>query len=265
MSIVFITIPGDQKRDFINTLHKETASGVSYVIIQKPKKFSLIDTVKRLVATVGWSGLPKECWYALILRLNKRARHYLSYFRAYSDRNHSTAYFPPVLEVDSVNSDEVYTLLKKLKPRIIVVWGTAVIKPHIFKIAEHTINLHMGLGEHYRGAVANHFAVLHDERQKVGATIHYVHEKVDTGDALATITAPYNLPPKEFFTKLNDSAERTLLSICIKLWKGEQVPAVPQRIATSRNVFLREWIPSKRYQVAKKLEAWEKKARGTSN
>lgn len=258
MSIVFITIPGSQKIEFGNLLHKQTQNGVSYVIIQKPKQVPLTKTLSNIAKTVGWKCVPRELLYALLLRLSKKAKHYLQYFRIRDKKERGLQYIPKVLEVDSVNSEEVYELLKKLKPRLLVIWGTAVIEPRIFRLARHAINLHMGLGEHYRGAVANHFAVLHDERENIGATIHYLHEKVDTGDMLATLHADITIPPKECFQDLNNRAEVELLRIALELWKGKDLEATPQHTKGSRNVLLREWIPSRRYAVAKKLEQWEK-------
>lgn len=258
MSIVFITIPGSQKIEFGNLLHKQTQNGISYVIIQKPKQVSIIKTLSNIAKTVGWKHVPRELWYALLLRVSKKAKTYLQYFRVRDKKEKGLRFIPKVIEVDSVNSEEVYDLLKNLKPRLLVIWGTAVIEPRIFKLAKHAINLHMGLGEYYRGAVANHFAVLNDEREKIGATIHYLHEKVDTGDMLATLHGNITLPPKECFQDLNNRAEVELLHIALELWKGKDIEATPQHTKHSRNVLLREWIPSRRWSVAKKLEAWEK-------
>lgn len=259
MSIVFITIPGKQKREFANLLHKKTGNGISYVIIQKPKKVTIFVTLKNLIKTVGLLNLPKELWYALLLRLSKDKQNLLLYFLGRTEKESSNQYIPKVIEVDSINGDEVYRLMKDIRPNLLVVWGTQVLRPHIFTLAKHAINLHMGIGEYYRGAVANHFAVLNNEKWKIGATIHYLQEKVDTGDALSILLANTTLPPKELFKDLHDKAEQSLLDISYRLWKGEKVEAFPQKIQYSRNILLREWIPSRRYAVAERLEEWEGK------
>jgi hypothetical protein len=69
--------------------------------------------------------------------------------------------------------------------------------------------------------------------------------------------ADTTLPPKELFKDLHDKAEQSLLDISYRLWKGEKVEAFPQKIQYSRNILLREWIPSRRYKVAERLEKWE--------
>jgi folate-dependent phosphoribosylglycinamide formyltransferase PurN len=257
MSIVVITIPGEQKREFVNQLHKKTKNGVSCVIIQKPKKTSIIQTLLRLSKTVGWAHVPRELWYGLLLRMRPTLQSYLLYVRLRTHKEFSPGYIPKVIEVDSINSKEVRALLLKLKPKLLVIWGTMVLKPEIFSIAKHAINLHMGLGEHYRGAAANQFAIYMNEKDKIGATIHYVHTAVDTGDVLATVTVDSRLPPKEFFTELNDRAEEAFLEIAIQLWKHEKLDSTPQNTERSRNILLREWTPQRRYAVAQKIQAWE--------
>jgi folate-dependent phosphoribosylglycinamide formyltransferase PurN len=260
MSIVFITIPGDSKREFANMLHKATDGGVSLVIIQKKQKVRLLDTLSKLRKTVGAFGILKESFCAVLLRLDKNVHKYLDYFRLRTSKENTPNFIPKTVEVESVNSDKVFELIKEIKPRLLVVWGTGVIKPHIFNLADTAINLHMGLAPYYRGAVANHFAILHNDIDKIGATIHYLHEKVDAGDILETVTIEGKLPPKQLFKMLNDEAEARFLDIATRLYKGETVPAREQKTSLGKNILLREWVPSVRYLVGQKIKNWEEKS-----
>src|SRR3989344_3420707 len=99
-----------------------------------------------------------------------------------------------------------------------VVWGSTIIKPDIIKTAKKAINLHMGLCPYFRGAIANQSAVMHGSLSYIGATIHYVEEKVDAGDILATITVDTNKRPRELFRQLNDRAQEHYLEIAQKLF-----------------------------------------------
>ncbi len=263
MSIVLITIPGEQKREFANALHQKTEGSLDYVIIQKTRNVPWGERLQKLLKTVGWGGLLKEFYYVAYIRLNPEYRNYLKYFFLWTKKetfkeNH-TSVFPKVLEVDDINSDEVYNLLQKIKPKLLVVWGANILKPKIFKTALNAINLHMGQGEHYRGAVANHFAILEDKREAIGAMIHKIAESADTGDVYKTIKVNLNFPPKELFTELNDQAFLELLDISHKLWKGEDLPTFPQNLNKGKNILLREWTPSRRFIVAEKIKNWERK------
>ncbi len=194
MSIVFITIPGEAKQLFANTLHKNTGNGVELVIVQKQKPLSLFERLLRLIRRVGILNVPREVWFGFLLRLNG-TRHALEYFRAHTVPALEPI-IPKTMEVDSVNSDEVYATLKKISPDLLVIWGSALLEPSILKTAKHAINLHMGYCPHYRGALANQHAMLRDDVSHIGATIHFAEERVDAGDILATITPDLTMPPR---------------------------------------------------------------------
>src|SRR3989344_2272480 len=122
MGIVIITIPGEDKRIFANSLHELTKRKVDLVVIQKAKAYhpSLISRLWRLYQTVGLFKLPREIWYALLLRLDKRAENVLGYFK---ERNGlvslESSYLPKVMEVNSINDEEVFKTLQTLKPDLI--------------------------------------------------------------------------------------------------------------------------------------------------
>lgn len=264
MSIVFITIPGEQKKQFANELNQITGGGVSYVIIQKTRRVSMLEKFKKLLKTVGWKNILKEFYFVVYIRLHADYRNYLKYFFNWTKKGAVENFQPKVIEVDSVNSDEVYKLLQEIKPKLIVVWGSNILQSRIFKSAENAINLHMGLGEYYRGAVANHYAILEDKREAIGAMIHKIDEKTDTGDIYKTISADLNLPPKELFIKLNDQAFAELLDISNRLMRGGDLQSRHQDLSKSKNILLREYIPSRRFVVAKKLKEWEREFHGSS-
>ena len=261
MSIVIITIPGEAKRAFANSLHKLTGEKVRLVIIQKPKPNhrSLFQRVKRLYKAVGLRALPIEIGYAILLRLNESTRKTLEYFRERSGIISSLepGFIPKTMETLSANSEEVFRTLKALSPDLIVIWGNTIIKPHIIKTARRAINLHMGLCPYYRGAVANQYAVIEHHQARIGATIHYAVEKVDAGDILATITVDTSKPPQPLFRELNDKAERCYLDIASRLSLGEDLPQIPQDMSQGKNFILKNWTPKTRYNLARQIRKWE--------
>lgn len=261
MGIVIITIPGEAKRTFANSLHKITGGNVELVIIQKPKfnHYSLVQRIKRLYNAVGLQALPIEIFYAILLRLNKSATSTLEYFRESSGPvSIEIGYLPKTIETGSANSDEVFKILKKLSPDLIVIWGNTIIKPHIIKTAKRVINLHMGLCPYYRGAIANQYAVISRHPARIGATIHYAEERVDAGDILATIPVDTSKSPRELFRELNDKAEKRYLEVASRLFYGENLPRRPQDIRGSENFLLKNWTPRVRYNLAKQIMKWEK-------
>ena len=150
-------------------------------------------------------------------------------------------------------------VLKELSPKILVVWGTAILKPHILKTSEKAVNLHFGLCPYYRGALANQYAVLCDDFEKIGATIHYINSKADSGEILSTILAGNNSHPSDLFRDLNDRAINKYLEVVRDLYSGREVESRPQDTTQSKNFLLKYWTPKTRYKLAKKMRDWERR------
>lgn len=251
--IVFITIPGNSRRAFANALHKNTNDSVALVVVQKQNPLSFVARWKRLIGAIPIWELPRQLGYAFLLRISSRKQFVLTFFRATSNDLYKEKYIPPVIEVDSVNSDAVYKKLKEISPDLIVVWGCTVLKSRIVGTAKRVVNLHLGLCPYYRGAVANQYAILQDDFSKVGATVHYVTPKVDGGDILKTFPLSLGKSPQDAFLDLNSRAVSTYLQIATDLFYGKNVPSYPQDISLGKNILLREWTPEMRYKTAKKM------------
>lgn len=96
----------------------------------------------------------------------------------------------PVLDVASVNSREVWALLERLQPDVVVVSGTGIIGKRALSLAPIFINIHCGITPRYRGVHGAFWAVVEGRPDLAGVTVHQVDPGVDTGAILgqATIT-----------------------------------------------------------------------------
>lgn len=260
MNIVVMTIPGSDKTAFANELHEATGGGVNLVIVQKRQRRSLPARFRQLYRRSGWRGLPRELWYGFLLRMNGEVRGALEYFRGAASGGAEDRFEPKTIEVHSVNSDNVYASLRRLSPSILVVWGCAIIEPRILKLAEHAVNLHLGYCPHYRGALANHHAVLQGDHSKIGATIHYINGKPDAGDILGVISADTSKPPQELFRDLNVRARQKYLEIVKNIYDGESPPREKQDLSVGHTLLLKDWTPSLRYKLGRKVLEWEKRS-----
>lgn len=99
-----------------------------------------------------------------------------------------TIQFPhsvPSYKVDNINDKFVYDKVMELAPDLIVVLGTSIIKPPLIKVpAKGMINLHMGITPEYRGSKGEFWALYNNEPDKVGVTVHYIDEGIDTGNII---------------------------------------------------------------------------------
>lgn len=91
----------------------------------------------------------------------------------------------PTIEVDDINGEKSVDFISAYNPDIIAVCGTSVIKPEVFRLSRYgTINIHCGITPEYRSADSIFWALYNNEPDKVGVTIHFVDEGIDTGDII---------------------------------------------------------------------------------
>ncbi|MGO4702414.1 formyl transferase [Dyella sp. 2RAB6] len=90
-----------------------------------------------------------------------------------------------VTRVGSANHKRVASLLKKLAPQAVVVNGTRILsKKLLAAVNAPFINTHMGITPAYRGVHGGYWALVNDDREHCGVTVHLVDEGVDTGGVL---------------------------------------------------------------------------------
>jgi len=133
-----------------------------------------------------------------------------------------------------------------------------MLKKHIVTTAKKVINLHLGLCPYYRGAIANQYALFKNDMSKVGATIHYVNDHVDTGDVLKKLNVNILESAEVPFKDLNDRAYNSYLTVAKDLFFNKDIPSFPQDASCGRNVPLKEWTPGMRYKTAQKMLLWNK-------
>jgi len=84
--------------------------------------------------------------------------------------------------VESVNSNDTARLLKRYDPDAVVVNGTRIIsKDIILSINSPFINGHMGITPRYRGVHGGYWALVNDDIDNCGVSVHLVDEGIDTG------------------------------------------------------------------------------------
>ncbi len=258
MGIVFITMPGTAKLTFAATLNNKTEGAVELVIVQKTKKPTFRKSLVRAKKMLKKGTILKETWYGLLLRISPKMRGTLTYFR--NSNNTATVKkddLPKILEVDSINTNEVYEILKKLSPELIVVSGGKIIQPHILATAKKSINLHIGRCPDYRGVLANQHAVLDNDFSGIGATVHYLAPEVDAGDIITIISADLSKKPQDLFADLNDKAQETFIDIAKRIHSGENIAGTKQDTQHKHTILLEHWTPELRYKTAKRMHMWE--------
>jgi len=116
-----------------------------------------------------------------------------------------------VVEVPHINDARVVELAQRLKPDVIAVFGTSLIRGPLLKMGRLSmVNLHGGLSPEYRGADCTFWALYNGEPEKVGCTLHYIDAGIDTGKLIAHVSPEVKPGDDEltlFWRAVRDSAE----------------------------------------------------------
>jgi len=150
--------------------------------------------------------------------------------RIYKERfgNSAPVFLPPekimspkpvkVFTISQCNSPENLQLIRNIKPDLIILGGTGIVKEELLAIPSvGTINCHPGILPRYRGCTCVEWAIYEDE--PVGATCHFVTKEIDAGDILIKKTMPIlkgmtyrDIRLSMFYFQAD------LLALCLKDW-----------------------------------------------
>jgi methionyl-tRNA formyltransferase len=88
-----------------------------------------------------------------------------------------------ILYTRSVNSAEALKLAAGMTPDVVVVSGVSILGHKLLDLLRGIpiINVHCGITPRYRGAHGAFWAVVNEDWDNVGATVHFIDRGVDTG------------------------------------------------------------------------------------
>ena len=129
-----------------------------------------------------------------------------------------------VTAVPHVDHPEVVALADRLRPDVIAVFGTSLIRGALLTRGRLGIfNLHGGLSPHYRGADCTFWALYNGEPDQVGCTLHRIDAGIDTGALVAHVSPEVAEGDGElrlFWRSVRDSAE-AYVEMLDRLERGE--------------------------------------------
>ncbi|WP_077480483.1 formyl transferase [Rhodanobacter sp. C06] len=167
-------------------MYNALASEVEVLAVVVERKPSARGMIRYRVRQLGWFTVIGQLAFIAFNRLLARLQ------RRRSDelilRYGLQAALPPAditRRVDSVNSTAVRRLLKKLDPDAVVVNGTRIVSRKVIDcIRRPFLNTHAGITPRYRGVHGGYWALVHDDAEHCGVTVHLVDAGVDTGGVL---------------------------------------------------------------------------------
>jgi folate-dependent phosphoribosylglycinamide formyltransferase PurN len=159
--------------------------GITTAIIEEKentKKF-----IKRRIKKLGLFTVIGQISFQLFIAkpLYQKSKHRID--RIINENSLKTTEIPNEKrrEVKSINSQETIELLKQIDPDIIIVNGTRIIsKKVIASVHCKLINTHAGITPKYRGVHGAYWALVNDDIENCGVTVHFVDEGIDTGNVI---------------------------------------------------------------------------------
>jgi methionyl-tRNA formyltransferase len=172
---------------------------VTLAIIEKPESRSLF--LKRRIKRLGLLTVAGQVLFQLVIvkMLNAFSKKRRKEIITTNALNISKIPDNKLKRVTSVNSQEVLELLKTINPDLIIVNGTRIIsKKIICSVNCKLINTHAGITPKYRGVHGTYWALINDDVENSGVTVHFIDEGIDTGNVIyQTRVTPSN---KDNFT-----------------------------------------------------------------
>jgi methionyl-tRNA formyltransferase len=167
---------------------------VSAVILQRPMDTrSRLALVRRRLARFGLSRVIDELlfqtYYRLLLRRgDERERHRL---QLDATTREILVARVNVFDVDSINSLDSQTLLRRLAPDLVVMSSREMIRPEVLRLARiGFVGCHPGILPDFRGAYASFWAMYQRRRDKIGLSVYLASAGIDTGPLVAERIIP---------------------------------------------------------------------------
>lgn len=153
-----------------------------------------------------------------------------------------------VLNVDNVNSEKVLSLIENIKPELVIVSGTNLLKAELIsKISTYgkIMNLHTGISPYIKGGPnCTNWCLSNKDFHLIGNTIMWIDEGIDTGNLI--FTEKTNLDGdeslKELHIKVISHAHDMYIN-AVKLYlEGKKLPNVKQNdISKGQTFYSKQW------------------------
>lgn len=97
-----------------------------------------------------------------------------------------------IKKVSSINDSQTIRLLQNINPDLIIVNGTRIISKRVLESVHcKFINTHAGITPKYRGVHGTYWALVNNDIQNSGVTVHFVDKGIDTGEVIYQATVSH--------------------------------------------------------------------------
>jgi folate-dependent phosphoribosylglycinamide formyltransferase PurN len=219
LKLIFITRKCSWGGEILNHI-KDRGISVDAIIIEELNR---LNTTRFLLKRSGITRIIKIAFERLLELLA---------FKSRASWLQDSFYFScskKVYKVNNLNGQYCENLLKELKPDIIVLGYSPILRKNIIDVPDVGIlNAHPGLLPEYRGINTIQWAVYNGD--DVGVTIHFIDKSVDTGPILArkVIAIHQSDTLTSLAKKIEITAAKLMSDAIISINNGEEITLLPQ-------------------------------------
>ncbi len=190
--LILLARNGASTRILYNSLKNDFE--IEAIILEKP--VSAKEFIKKRVKKLGLAKVAGQVLFQFsivrILRLisSKRIKEILNGYEL-KDTQLPTE---KIIQINSVNDNECLLLLKKINPELVIVNGTRIISKAILNcIPAKFVNIHAGITPKYRNVHGAYWALVNNDAENCGVTVHLVDPGIDTGNIIYQKKIPVTL------------------------------------------------------------------------
>lgn len=170
------------------------------------------------------------------------------------------------LEVDDINSDQVFQFTKELEPDLVVVSGTRLIRKKLLSInpGMGIINLHTGLSPYIKGGPnCTNWCISTKQFHLIGNTVMWIDAGIDTGNIIATELTSFTGQESllQVHIKVMEHAH-DLYCRCIQQLIVGKIKGVQQdRIAKGKTYYSKNWRLKQKIDLIRNFGTFKKEMR----
>jgi methionyl-tRNA formyltransferase len=255
MKIEFFSGNAPNQMALANKIHNDFNVDALVVVNRKRKKLKINSYFDKLISRLIVPELSRS-WQGML--------------RFYTDRFNDWPNIPK-LNVSDINDQKVIDYLIDIKPDLIVVSGTNILKKGLLLKLKPTIgiiNLHTGLSPYVKGGPnCTNWCIANGEYHLIGNSVMWIDEGIDSGNLIATEFTEFNQPKNinEVHIQVMEHAHQLLLKCISNIKKSpERIPRVKQTdLDKGRLYYSKNWTLKCKLKFKKNikpfLESWNSK------
>jgi len=229
MKIVFVTNNSAPSKFIATHLYKK---GLLNAVIIEESTSKVKTKVLREIKSASWTTvLSKIIDLFAVFVYSSLAKHYIEKHLLKPQSIDSYPEKVLLYRVKSASNPQSISILKSLKPDLLVVLGTSILKPEVLSIAkQYTLNIHGGIVPQYRNVHSDFWAISKNDIKNIGSSIIHLDPGVDTGDI--AIQGSVNITPKDTLFSIkrkNTELSLQLIIQAIEMAKIGELPRTPQK------------------------------------